>query len=85
MSGKWIPVERPEMDCGIAYDPVLRRAKLIAMTAKGRAALRQIETRQAVWADRVGTAIGLRHLKAAVEGLRRARLRLEEDETSPDG
>lgn len=26
IAGKWIPVERPEMDCGIAYDPAAKRA-----------------------------------------------------------
>lgn len=32
VDGDWIPVERPEMDCGIAYDPPTRRARTVPMT-----------------------------------------------------
>jgi DNA-binding MarR family transcriptional regulator len=63
-------------------NPHHRRAKLIALTAKGRKALRQVEARQAVWADRIGQAVGQESLRTAVDGLRQARQRLEEDAAS---
>lgn len=58
-------------------NPHHRRAKLIAITERGREALREVEARQAAWADRIGAAIGLEDLRAATEGLRRARRSLE--------
>src|SRR5215207_5697431 len=60
-------------------NPHHRRAKLIALTDKGRKALRQVEARQAVWADRIGQSVGQDNLRATVDGLRQARQRLEED------
>ena len=42
-------------------------------------ALRQVEARQAAWADRIGRAVGQEALRAALEGLGRARRRIEED------
>ncbi|WP_197446741.1 MarR family winged helix-turn-helix transcriptional regulator [Tautonia plasticadhaerens] len=69
-----------ERDGFVEYrdNPHHRRAKLIALTEKGRIALRQVEARQAIWADRTGKAVGEEALRTAVEGLRRARQRLEE-------
>jgi DNA-binding MarR family transcriptional regulator len=64
---------------GYAENPHHRRAKLIEITAEGRAALRRVEARQAVWANRLGEAIALRDLQALVKGLGGARQRLEED------
>ncbi|SIN87874.1 transcriptional regulator, MarR family [Singulisphaera sp. GP187] len=74
-----------ERDGFVEYsnNPHHRRAKLIVLTDKGRAALRQVEARQVEWADRLGAVIGLQTLKAAAEGLKRARQSLEADAT-PD-
>ncbi len=74
-----------ERDGFVEYldNPHHRRAKLIAITNKGRDALRQVETRQAIWAERLGTEIGLPRLKAAVEGLLAARECLEKDAALP--
>jgi DNA-binding MarR family transcriptional regulator len=70
-----------ERDGFVEYrdNPHHRRAKLIALTDQGRKALRQVEARQAAWADRLGKTAGVETLRAAVEGLRRARKQLEED------
>jgi DNA-binding MarR family transcriptional regulator len=70
-----------ERDGFVEYrdNPHHRRAKLIALTDQGREALRQVEARQAAWADRLGKTAGVETLRAAVEGLRRARKQLEED------
>ena len=70
-----------ERDGFVEYrnNPHHRRAKLIVLTDKGRAALRQVEARQAEWADRLGAEIGGQDLKAAAEGLKRARQSLEAD------
>lgn len=32
VNGSWVPVERPEMDCGIAYDPQTKRAMCLPMS-----------------------------------------------------
>ncbi|AUX40522.1 MarR family transcriptional regulator [Sorangium cellulosum] len=66
-----------------AENPHHRTAKLIAITAAGREALRQIEARQAAWADRLGKQIDLPSLRAAVDALRKAREVLEQDASSP--
>jgi DNA-binding MarR family transcriptional regulator len=70
-----------ERDGFVEYrdNPHHRRAKLIALTDQGRKALRQVEARQAAWADRLGKTAGVETLRAAVEGLRRARKQLEDD------
>ena len=39
-------------------NPGHRRAKLVALTPKGRRALRSIQAAQRVWADRLGAGIG---------------------------
>jgi DNA-binding MarR family transcriptional regulator len=75
-----------ERDGFIEYleNPHHRRAKLISMTAKGREALRRIEGRHAVWANRLGAGMSLRQLRAAVNGLREARQLLEKDVSASD-
>ncbi|WP_437322734.1 MarR family winged helix-turn-helix transcriptional regulator [Sorangium sp. So ce381] len=64
-------------------NPHHRTAKLIAMTAAGREALRQIEARHAAWADRIGKRLDLSSLHATIDALRQARRVLEEDAASP--
>ena len=73
-----------ERDGFIEYadNPHHRRAKLIAITAAGRAALRQVEQRHAVWAGRLARRIDPAELRATVAGLRRARQALEKDAAS---
>ncbi|OJT25289.1 MarR family transcriptional regulator [Archangium sp. Cb G35] len=75
-----------ERDGFIEYleNPHHRRAKLISMTAKGREALRRVEGRQAVWANRLGAGMNARQLRAAVNGLREARQLLEKDASGSD-
>lgn len=64
-------------------NPHHRKAKLIAMTSAGTAALRQIERRHAAWAKRLGARIDLAALRAALDTLREARKVLEEDAMAP--
>lgn len=64
-------------------NPHHRKAKLIAMTPAGTAALRQIERRHAAWASRLGARIDLAALRAALDTLREARKALEEDAMAP--
>jgi DNA-binding MarR family transcriptional regulator len=73
-----------ERDGFIEYveNPHHRRAKLIAITAAGRKALRRVEERHALWADRLGKRLRLAGLRATLEGLRQVREALELD-TSP--
>lgn len=73
-----------ERDGFIEYqdNPHHRRAKLIAMTARGREALRKVEARQAAWANQLATGMETRALRELVDGLRRVRQRLEEDAAS---
>ena len=73
-----------ERDGFIEYqdNPHHRRAKLIAMTARGREALRKVEARQAVWANQLAAGMETRALKELVDGLRQVRQRLEEDAAS---
>jgi DNA-binding MarR family transcriptional regulator len=52
-------------------NPAHRRAKLLALTAQGRAALTTIQAAQRVWADEVGAAVGEADLRAASEVLGR--------------
>ncbi len=75
-----------ERDGFIEYleNPHHRRAKLISMTAKGREALRRVEGRQALWANRLGAGMNARQLRAAVNGLREARQLLEKDVSAAD-
>ena len=59
-------------------NPHHRRAKLIVPTARGLEALRRAQAAQGAWADRVGAGVGRDALRAALDGLRRARRLLEE-------
>ncbi|WP_224248257.1 MarR family winged helix-turn-helix transcriptional regulator [Hyalangium gracile] len=70
-----------ERDGFIEYldNPHHRRARLISMTAKGREALRQVEQRHAVWANRIGAGVDPRRLRDAVDALREVRQRLEDE------
>ncbi|NMO13683.1 MarR family transcriptional regulator [Pyxidicoccus fallax] len=68
-----------ERDGFVEYlpNPHHRRAKLIALTPRGREALRKVEARHAAWANALGTEVDLKNLRAAVSGLRQVRERLE--------
>jgi DNA-binding MarR family transcriptional regulator len=74
-----------ERDGFVAYadNPQHRTAKLITMTAAGREALRQIEARHAVWANRLGARLDRATLRATVDALREVRQVLEADASSP--
>jgi DNA-binding MarR family transcriptional regulator len=63
-------------------NPHHRRARLVAMTPKGRKALRHVEERQADWANRISAAVDVRRLRGAVSALREAREQLERDTQS---
>jgi DNA-binding MarR family transcriptional regulator len=73
-----------ERDGFIEYreNPHHRRAKLIALTPRGREALRKVEARQATWANQLAAGMDAKALRAAAEGLRQVRQRLEEDTAS---
>lgn len=51
-------------------NPAHRRARLMVLTEPGRAALREVEERQASWANGVGDRLPLAELRAAVATLR---------------
>jgi DNA-binding MarR family transcriptional regulator len=58
------------MDEGLivsADNPAHKRAKLLALTPAGRAALALIQTRQRAWADAIGAEIGEEELRRASE------------------
>jgi DNA-binding MarR family transcriptional regulator len=51
-------------------NPAHRRAKLLAITPRGRSALRTIQAAQAAWSDRMGAELGeaeLRRVSAVLE------------------
>jgi DNA-binding MarR family transcriptional regulator len=58
-------------------NPDDRRAKLLALTASGRRALRTIELAQFEWAREHGEAIGRKRLESAADALEEAIARLE--------
>jgi DNA-binding MarR family transcriptional regulator len=60
-------------------NPHHRTAKLLTLTDGGRTALREIETRHAAWANRLGGKFTLPALRAALAELQRARELLEHD------
>jgi DNA-binding MarR family transcriptional regulator len=68
-----------ERDGFVEYlpNPHHRRAKLIALTPRGREALRKLEARHAAWANQLGAEVDLKSLRAAVSGLRQVHERLE--------
>ncbi|MFE2755107.1 MarR family winged helix-turn-helix transcriptional regulator [Actinosynnema sp. NPDC059335] len=51
-------------------NPDDRRARLLAPTPRGRAALREVEARQAAWANDLGGRLPLAELRAATGTLR---------------
>ncbi|HET9955550.1 MAG TPA: MarR family winged helix-turn-helix transcriptional regulator [Polyangiaceae bacterium] len=59
-------------------NPEHQRARLIEITAAGRKALRAVERRHALWAERIGARIGASTLSAALPALRAAREAMEE-------
>ncbi|NVJ20978.1 winged helix-turn-helix transcriptional regulator [Myxococcus sp. AM011] len=60
-------------------NPHHRRAKLIALTAKGRERLREVEARQLAWANKVGGRVSMASLKTALTTLQEVREALEQD------
>lgn len=63
-------------------NPHHRTARLVAITAEGRRALRLVEARHAGWANRLGMKVGAAALRDAVAGVRRAREVLEAEAAS---
>jgi DNA-binding MarR family transcriptional regulator len=51
-------------------NPRDRRARLMTLTPRGRTALRQVERRQATWANQVASRMTAAELRAATEMLR---------------
>lgn len=74
-----------EADGLLAYEdnPAHQRAKLARLTARGRSALRAIQTAQRAWADRLGAAVGEDHLKAANASIAAVITALREGKPSP--
>lgn len=64
-------------------NPAHRRAKLLAPTASGRAAIRRIGAEQHTWANRVGRAIGGRDLAQTLDVVQRLVTVLEADRVAP--
>lgn len=65
-------------------NPHHRRAKLIALTPRGRKALDRVVESHGAWANRIAPAVSLRRLQTAVNALRELRERLEQDAAAPD-
>lgn len=63
----------------IAYseNPHHRRAKLMTLTGKGRAALDYVQARHADWANQLGATHSLEELRTAVQVLRQIRESLD--------
>lgn len=63
----------------IAYseNPHHRRAKLMTLTAKGRAALDYVQERHADWANQIGATHSLEELRIALQVLREIRESLD--------
>lgn len=60
-----------------AANPHHLRSKLVAITPKGRAALDNVQRRQAAWANAIGERQSLSGLRSATTALRRLRLTLD--------
>jgi DNA-binding MarR family transcriptional regulator len=60
-------------------NPSHRRAKLVRLTPKGRAALRRIQPAQRAWAARLGKEVGTRELEHASATLARVLEALERE------
>lgn len=64
-------------------NPHHRRAKLMSLTAEGRAALDGVQRRHAAWANRIGGTRPVEELRAALDVLRRLRNELDPDASPP--
>jgi len=62
-------------------NPDDRRAKLMALTQRGRTALTMVERRQADWANRIAASVPLAELRSATATLRRLGLSLRAEDT----
>jgi DNA-binding MarR family transcriptional regulator len=67
--------------CAYVDNPGHRRAKLLRLTARGRNALRAIQTAQRAWADELGAAIGEADLESASAAIARVLAALEDRAT----
>ncbi len=65
-----------------ADNPEHKRAKLVRLTAKGRAALDRINQRQAAWSARLASGMRVATIHAALAVLRTCRRRLEAQEAA---
>jgi DNA-binding MarR family transcriptional regulator len=66
-------------------NPAHRRAKLLACTEAGYDAVRKVSVAQHPWASRVGAAVGLMELRAALDTMQRLISVLEEGPAPRDG
>jgi DNA-binding MarR family transcriptional regulator len=64
-------------------NPHHRRAKLMSLTAEGRAALDLVQRRHAAWANGIGGGLPVEELRAALGTLRRLRESLDPDAPPP--
>jgi DNA-binding MarR family transcriptional regulator len=69
-------LEREEL-VRLAPNPHHRRAKLVLLTARGKAAYAAAMKRQGPWASRLGDGISVEEIKAATAALRTIRQRLD--------
>jgi DNA-binding MarR family transcriptional regulator len=65
-------------------NPAHRRAKLLAITPRGRSALRTIQAAQAAWSDRMGAELGEAELRRAGAVLDRVLQILQDPAFSPE-
>ena len=68
-----------------ADNPRHRRAKLVALTPRGRSTLAGIDRRQAAWSNRLATGVPLKDLRVALRTLEAVRRRLEEERAEGAG
>lgn len=75
-----------ERDGLIAYtdNPAHQRAKLMALTERGKAALETIQARQAVWANALGEILGKKEIAEATQTVMAA-LQAVEKQSVPEG
>lgn len=66
-----------------ADNPSHVRAKLLVLTERGQRALQEIEQRHVAWANRLGRALDLGTLEAALEGMQQVRAALEHELAAP--
>jgi DNA-binding MarR family transcriptional regulator len=65
-------------------NPAHRRAKLLAITPRGRAALRTIQAAQVAWSDRMGAELGEAELRRASAVLDRVLQALQDPAFFPE-